>query len=236
MPSDCYCAICGSCTDQFQVGTRSEKALRVRSKVLRNRLRPRSEPNEPVSESDDDRSERLYDEEHSYHLSHSYDPQILEGHDTSWITELLLVANDGRKRRAPRTFLCGIATMEPGGFNTCEGTYNGGEKYGAEHYDCEKLPLWRFSDERASLGNYPCHIPCFKMLVRAITSSEDFRQLDIYPLHRAMVHLARYGVGRGLDVDYGDKSGLDQYWESFPGEEVRKMWVSAIELYIDSPS
>jgi len=193
----------------------SEKAQRVRSKVLKNRRRrQRREPEEPIerlSEPDD-----IRDAEHTFTLSRSYDPQIREGHDTSWITDLLLVAHDPRKRRAPRKFLCGIATIEPRGFNMCQGTYNGGEKYGAEHYNCEKLPLWDFDD--VSLGNYPCHIPCLKMLVRAITGSEDIRQLDIYPLHQAMFCLKRGGP-RALRVDYGDKSALDQYWESYPGEE-----------------
>jgi hypothetical protein len=230
MTCDCYCTICASCIEYFQVGSRSEKGQRVRSKTLRNRRRQSPEPEERVSDSDED-DDDICEEEHSWRLRLSYDPQILEGHDTSWITELLLVANDRRKRRAPRTFLCGIARMEPGGFQMCQGTYNGGEKYGADHYDCEKLPLWDFDDK--SLGNYACHIPCLKMLARVITGTEDFRQLDIYALHRAMAHLHE-GGGRALNIDYGDKSELDQNWESHPGEEVQRISSSASRF--SSPS
>jgi hypothetical protein len=118
---DYYCAICGSCAHVFQVGSKSEKAQRVRSKVLRNRRRRRSEPEEHVFEPDNDDSDG-YDDEHSRRLKASYDPQILEGHDASWVPELLLVANDPRKRRAPRTFLCGMARLEHGGFALCRGT------------------------------------------------------------------------------------------------------------------
>jgi hypothetical protein len=205
----------------------SEKAQRVRSKVLRNRRRRTPEPEEPDSESDED-DDDICGDEHRYSLSLSYDPQMIEGHDTSWITELLLVANDPRKKRAPRTFLCGIAEIEHGGFGMCRGTFDE-EKYGTEDYDCEKLPLWTYDSAyngwSDGLGNFPCHIPCLKLLARAITGTEDFHQLDIYPLHRAMAHLSRDG-GRALNLDYGDKTDLDQYWDSYPGEEVRRTCLS----------
>jgi hypothetical protein len=105
----------------------SEKAQRVRSTVLRNRRRRTPELEEPDSESDED-DDDICGDEHRYSLSLSYDPQMIEGHDTSWITELLLVANDPRKKRAPRTFLCGIAEIEHGGFGMCRGTFDE-EKY-----------------------------------------------------------------------------------------------------------
>jgi hypothetical protein len=225
---DYYCAICGSCAHVFQVGSKSEKAQRVRSKVLRNRRRRRSEPEEHVFEPDNDDSDG-YDDEHSRRLKASYDPQILEGHDASWVPELLLVANDPRKRRAPRTFLCGMARLEHGGFALCRGTYDEW-KYGTEDYECEKLYLWGFdgvyNGESAGLGNFPCHIPCLKMLARAITGTEDFHQMDVYPLHRAMAHLYRSGE-YALDVDYGDRSKLGTSWESHHGEEVRRKRLSA---------
>ena len=232
MTHDSYCAICASCIEHFDVESKSEKGQRVRSKVLRNRRRRASEPEESVSESDED-DDDLCEDEHSYQLRLRCDPQILEGHDTSWTTEVLLVANDPRKRRAPRTFLCGLAMMERGGWGMCEGTYDE-QKYGTEDYDCEKLPLWHndanVNGWSAGLGNFPCHVPCLQVLARVITGSKDFHQLDIYALHRAMARLNRDG-GRALNLDYGDKAELDQYWESLPGEEVRRTFVSALELY-----
>jgi hypothetical protein len=231
MTHDSYCAICASCIEHFDVGSKSEKGQRVRSKVLRNRRRRASEPEESVSESDED-DDDLCEDEHSYKLSLSYDPDILEGHDTSWTEEILLVANDPRKRRAPRTFLCGLAIMEHGGFGMCRGTYDE-HLYGTEDYGCQKLPLWQddgyANGWSAGLGNFPCHVPCLKMLARAITGNEDFHQLDIYSLHRAMVRLNRGGGGT-LNVDYGDKSEAGQTWESHPGEEVRRTWLSVFEL------
>jgi hypothetical protein len=231
MIRDCYCAICASCILDFEVGSKSEKGQRVRSKVLRNRRRRGPEPEEPVSESDDDNVDK-YDSEHSDKLRASYDPNILEGHDTSWITEVLLVANDHRKRQAPRTFLCGLARLEYGGFGLCRGTYDEW-KYDTDDYECEKLPLWAFDDvengESAGLGNFPCHVPCLKMLAKAIAVTEDFHQLEVYPLHRAMARLYRNG-GLSLDVDYGDKAPLDKKWKSYPGEEVRRIWLSAFKF------
>jgi hypothetical protein len=231
MIRDCYCAICASSLLDIQVGSKSEKGQRVRSKVLRNRGRQRLglEPGEPVSESDDDNVDK-YDDEHSDQLRASYDPHILEGHDTCWITEVLLVANDPRKRRAPRPFLCGLAGLDYGGFGLCRGTYDEW-KYDTDDYECEKLPLWAFDDvengESAGLGNFPCHVPCLKMLAKAITGTEDFHQLDIYPLHRAIASLYRVGEV-ALDVDYGDKAPLDQKWKSYPGEEVRRIRLPAL--------
>jgi hypothetical protein len=202
MTCDYYCAICASCIEYFQVGSKSEKGQRVRSKTLRNRRRQSPEPEETVFESDED-DDDLCEKEHSWRLRLSYDPQILEGHDTSWITELLLVANDPRKRRAPRTFLCGEVAVEHGGFGMCRGTWDG-QKYGTEDYDAEKLPVWQCDDyangSSAGLGNFPCHIPCLKILARVITGTEDFHQLDIYALHRAMAHLHE-GSPRALNID-----------------------------------
>jgi hypothetical protein len=226
MTSDCYCAICGSCIGNFEVGSKSEKGQRVRSKVLRNRRRRGSEPQESISEPDDDSYNNRDEESHT--LSGQYDPQVLEGHDTSWITELLLVANDPRKRRPPRTFICGTARDTGFGWGMCSGTQNAW-KYGVEDYECDRLPLWywdeSYNGESAGLGNYPCHVPCLKMLARAIVGTEDFHQLNVYPLHRAMARLYR-DQGRALDVDYGIE--LDQYWQSHPGEEVRRRCLSAL--------
>ena len=59
-----------------------KKAQRVRNKVLKR---------ENNSELDD---ENVDEDELSYTLSGSYDTQVLEGHDISWTTELLLVTND----------------------------------------------------------------------------------------------------------------------------------------------
>ena len=139
MTSDCYCAICGSCIGNFEVGSKSEKGQRVRSKVLRNRRRRGAEPQESISEPDDDSYNNRDEESHT--LSGQYDPQVLEGHDTSWITELLLVANDPRKRRPPRTFICGTARDTGFGWGTCSGTQDAW-KYGVEDYECDRLPLW----------------------------------------------------------------------------------------------
>lgn len=119
----------------------------------------------------------------------------------------------------------------------CRGTYDE-HLYGTEDYDCQKLPLWQddgyTNGWSAGPGNFPCHVPCLKMLARAITGSEDFHQLDIYSLHREMARLNRDG-GRALNLDYGDTSELDQTWESHPGEEVRKKWLPAIGAHILRP-
>jgi hypothetical protein len=40
-----------------------------------------------------------------------------------------------------------------------------------------------------------------------------------------MAHLSRDG-GRALNLDYGDKTDLDQYWDSYLGEEVRRTCLS----------
>jgi hypothetical protein len=178
-------------------------------------------PNERVSDSDE--GSDLCDDEHSWNISNSYDPDILEGHDTSWIPELLLVANDPRKKRAPRTFLCGPAHYDDVGW--CDGTYGGGQ-YGVGGYDCRKLPLYDCDSFRGcgpwAPGSYPCHVPCLEMLARAITDTMEYRQLDRYVLHQAMYSLCE-GSYDSLRVDYGDVSGRDQFWVSYPGEEVREI-------------
>lgn len=58
-------------------------------------------------------------------------------------------------------------------------------------YDCERLPLYDYDElfdgENHGLGTYPCHIPCLRILARAITGTTmDFLQLDPYVLHRSM--------------------------------------------------
>lgn len=223
--SDCYCAVCGACIREFRVGSNSDKGQRVRGKVLRNRAHAAtrqaqgSPPDESVSESDE--GSDICNDEHSWTLRRAYDPLVLKGHDTSWVTELVLVANDPRKRRAPRTFLCGTARFDDNGM--CQGTY-GGDKYGIADYDCEKIPLYDFdalfNEENGGPGTYPCHVPCLKILARAITGAMDFHQLDPYVLHRALHRLCGIEL-QALKLDYGDMSGRDQSWESYPGEEVR---------------
>lgn len=82
MGPDSCCAVCAGCINRFQIGSSSEKAQRVRDKVLKR---------EYNSESDDG---NVDEDELSYTLSRSYDTQVLEGHDITWTTERLLVTND----------------------------------------------------------------------------------------------------------------------------------------------
>lgn len=165
---DTYCAICGVCNRKFTIESNTDKTRRVRSKVIRNRRRQRldnatrgarnASPDEMISGSDEGFD--LRDEEHSSNLSTTYDPQVLEGHDTSWITKLLLVASDPYKAQSPAVFLCGPVKIDAN-IGLCNET-EGGEQYGVGHYDCAELILyceaWTWNHGNSNLGTYPCHV------------------------------------------------------------------------------
>lgn len=234
--SDCYCAICGSCIREFAIGSRSAKAQRVRAIALRNGYRERAIKHLDISEQcrihrespledidETDPALFITDNEHNWRIEHSYDPEVLEGHDTSWIPEVLLIANDLHRKRTPRTFICGPAHFDDNGY--CLNTSHQGEQFDVMDYDCARLPLYDYDElfhkENYGLGTYPCHVPCLKMLARAITGTTmDFHQLDPYVLHRSM-HSLFYRSSCGSNFDYGEIEGSDQFWESYPGEEVR---------------
>lgn len=234
--ADCFCAICGACIRAFAIGSRSAKAKRVRGIVLRNAHRKRARTRLEMLELPRERSESPFEEisesdfasardgdEGPFDYANSYDPEVLEGHDTSWIPEVLLIANDPHRKRTPRTFICGPAHFDDNGY--CLNTFGQGEQFDVMDYDCARLPLYDydelFHEENYGLGTYPCHVPCLKMLARAITGTTmDFHQLDPYVLHRSM-HSIFYRNTCGSNFDYGEIEGSDQFWESYPGEEVR---------------
>ncbi|KAM0715763.1 hypothetical protein Q7P37_008277 [Cladosporium fusiforme] len=224
MGCHCYCAICGASITEIDIGSRSDKAQRIRKRVVINGHRRRARETssearrESYIESESDDGSDICAAEHSYTIKHAYDPEVIDGHETSWITEFLLVANDPRKKEAPRTFFCGPARY--GDYNFCDGP-NGPPLF--PHYDYDELPLyraeayWDYEDPR--LGSFPCHVKCLKILSKVVTGAFEIELLDPYVLHQAMLSFTDECTFNMLNIGYGDISGADQDWECYPGEE-----------------
>lgn len=216
--SDCFCAICGGCIRAFETGSSSEKAKRLRREILRNGHERRAQENPPkyakgIESESDDGSDINDASRHSYAIEHAYDPEALEGHHTSWITDLVLIASVPEKEDFPRIFFCGLARYDDVGL--CDSS-PGKPQLFEHHWEHDKLDLYDSYYGRDA--TFPCHLHCLQILARAITGSLDVEQLDPYVLHEAMTDI---GIGYDrLKLDYGDIPDADQFWESYPGYEV----------------
>lgn len=73
-----------------------------------------------------------------------------------------------------------------------------------------------FSD----LSAFPFHWCCFEILIRVLTGSTEIGQIDKDLLYHVMLGLSPQ-YSRYLEIDYGNLTGVEQFWDCVPGEEVR---------------
>jgi hypothetical protein len=73
---------------------------------------------------------------------------------------------------------------------------------------------------------FPFHESCLVVLCRVLSGHDDVTEIDKDILYAALWQLTK-GVSRSLCVDYGGIQGMDQTWESIPGEEV---WFAGVIL------
>lgn len=203
---DCFCAICGGCIRAFKTGSSSDEAKRIRREILENGHDRRSQKSPPqYAKGNASR--------HSYAIEQAYDPEALEGHDTSWITDLVIIANAGAKEDMPRTFFCGLAKYDDEG--VCHSFPDKPQLF-QQSWEHDELQLYDTFPNRDI--SFPCHLHCLQILARAVTGSLDVEQLDPYVLYEAMTEIGIEDCR--LKLDYGDISEPSCLWESYPGEEV----------------
>lgn len=64
---------------------------------------------------------------------------------------------------------------------------------------------------------FPFHEACYALLARSLYDSADPACIDKDVLYKVMQELVD---GATLRFDYGGIWGADQFWDSYPGEEV----------------
>ncbi|OJD14272.1 hypothetical protein ACJ73_09100 [Blastomyces percursus] len=181
------------------------------------------EEGEENGQEDDHEYDEDNDEEDDEDDGHrSYDPDILNEESVKWLKTLHILGHNPTAQGPDKAFISGdgrycdyvvIYTISQtkklsdpnfprnanhsltGNFFSCY-IYGGG--------DCP--------------SNFPFHWCCFEILTRAITGSTATGNIDKDTLYRAMIGLSPPYAGR-LMISYGDLIGVEQFWESVPGEE-----------------
>ncbi|QSS54016.1 F-box domain-containing protein [Histoplasma capsulatum var. duboisii H88] len=80
--------------------------------------------------------------------------------------------------------------------------------------DTNWVSCYGFSDRSA----FPFHWCCFEILVRVLTGSTEIGQIDKDLLYHVMLGLSPQ-YSRYLEIDYGNLTGVEQFWDCVPGEE-----------------
>jgi hypothetical protein len=243
--ADYYCAICGISmgTTQVEIGSGSERAKRIRRKIIDAGLREGGSRDgryrrtwwevheRPVGQAKDDTDDYpdnesdLPDSEHAYSIEHSYDPGVMESRDSTlpnydcWFKHVRLVMYDPDISKAPsKYFISGIAQPDDFGWGTVDG---GHPDRPDEQFENVLYSEWEPEEQTKS---FPCHGLCLQIAAKAIMGSPDTRLFNPEALYNTMCDLHDEDE-RSLNLDYGDISGQEQYWDCKAGEEVsKKQW------------
>ena len=218
MAADSYCAICGASlgiTD-LQIGSNSDRAKRIRREKIGFGIRQRADQTEASYYHEDSDSE--IPEMETYYIEHQYDPDVMACRDATlpnydrFIHHVRLVVYDPNIKTSSPYFISGQAEVDDFGWGTVEG---GHPDRPDEQFENVLYSEWEAGQTRS----FPCHGLCLQLLAKVITGKPDSRLLDPEVLYRAMRDDFDAGP-YNLNLDYGDISTGEQYWECEAGEEV----------------
>jgi hypothetical protein len=223
--ADRYCAICGASLGivPLQTGSNSDRAKRIRKEIIEHGLRRRAGQTSKQYHHGDSESEAEIPEiDHSFTIEHRYDPEVMACRDVTlpnhdrFIGYVRLVMHDPNIKKSSQYFISGQAEVDDFGW----GTVNGGHP---ERPDEEFENVMYMEYEEDQTKAFPCHGLCLQIAAKAILGTPDSRLLDPEALYRVMcddLHDGVEGEDSTLQLDYGDITTGEQYWECEAGEEV----------------
>lgn len=220
MAADSYCAICGASLGitALQTGSNTDRAKRIRKEKIDFGLRKRAEQTEEHHYHEDSDSD--VPEMETYYIEHNYDPDVMACRDAtlpnydSFIDHVRLVMYDPNIKTSSQYFISGEAEVDDFGW----GTMKGGGHPDRPDEQFENVMYMEYEDDQTK--SFPCHGLCLQIAAKAILGKPDSRLLDPEVLYRVMCDDFHDGNFSSLELDYGDITTGEQYWESEPGEEV----------------
>lgn len=218
-----YCAICGSSLEisGLRTGSNSEHAKRIRKAIIDFGRRRRAGQTSGQYQHHEDESDVPEDED-SYSCEHSYDPAVMACRDTTlpnhdrFIGHVRLVMYDPNIKEPSKYFISGPAQVDDFGW----GTVDGGHPERPDE-EFENVMYMEYEDDQTKA--FPCHGLCLQIAAKVILGVPDSRLLDPKVLYRVMcddLHDGVDGESAILNLDYGDITTGEQYWECEAGEEV----------------
>lgn len=220
MAADSYCAICGASLGitALQTGLNTDRAKRIRKEKIDFGLRKRADQTDGQYYHEDSDSD-VPDME-TYYIEHRYDPDVMACRDTTlpnydrFIEHVRLVMYDPNIKTSSQYFISGQAEVDDFGW----GTMKGGGHPDRPDEQFENVMYMEYEDDQTK--SFPCHGLCLQIAAKAILGKPDSRLLDPEVLYRVMCDEFHDGNFSSLELDYGDITTGEQFWESEAGEEV----------------
>jgi hypothetical protein len=240
--SEQYCAICGASIGitPLQTGSESERAKRIRARIIDAGLREGGSRDgryhriwwevhqRPVGQAKDDTDDYpdnesgLPDSEHAFTIENSYDPAVMESRDSTlsnyerFIDHVRLVMYDPDNKKAPKYWISNSAQPDDFGWGTVCG---GHPERPDEEFENVMYTEWE-PDEQTKA--FPSHGLCLQIAAKMIMGKSDTRLFNPEALYKTMCDLHDDDYDKCLNLDYGDISGQEQFWDCKVGEEVSK--------------
>jgi hypothetical protein len=226
---DCFCAVCGGILEDYlNIGENTEKSKATRAMIIEIGRAKRAVDRDNSALEAWRLTHKL--EDPGWRIEGSYDPEVLQGHDHSWLNELVCVAYDSDLNTPCQYY---FSTEGNIAVFTWEVEY-------ARHPDGldddKNLPLYNrtyfFDKENPTrkLG-FPMHTHCAQVLAKAITGSSDIRLLNPTVLYQLM---DEHDLSYKLQLDYGPiQDAQIKYWASSAGEEVKRIAAPSVRVDVD---
>jgi hypothetical protein len=222
----CYCAACGGILENYlDIGESTEHSKATRAKMIKVGRAKRAggcgksaqEAWNLIHKTDDPR----------YKVESSYDPEALQGHDRSWLDELVCVAYDPDLSTPCQYYFSIEGKIAVYDWEVVYARHPDGLD------DDENFPLYNRSfhfhekNPTRKLG-FPMHTRRAQVLAMAIAGSSDIRVLYPTALYQLM---DKIDYSNKLKLDYGPiQDAQNKYWASSIGEEVKLLRRSLYEL------
>ncbi|KAM5386963.1 hypothetical protein ACJZ2D_000256 [Fusarium nematophilum] len=202
---DCYCAICcAALHTRAEIGSSRPRALNRRRALVQ---RKRDGIDSDAEMDDDGMSEHESDDWYEDEEDHSYDPDLVSPESLEWLDEVSCIGFNPCATGDRRTFFADAAPYDDYGVLELIP--------GDDPNQPEETEVVCYDDRSAV---FPFHRVCHRMLEKAFISTKTALTIDRDVLFEVMARLSEQ-YSTCLDINYGDISGRDQFWEPIPGEE-----------------
>ncbi|KAG5293887.1 F-box domain-containing protein [Histoplasma capsulatum G186AR] len=233
---DIYCSLCCGTLYEVEIGGKSKEQRQVRQRLIAKKiqeLQAQSErsglamageqlgnenaaqytqsENVLVSEEEDEDSWEIQREMDG---NRGYDPDIVSEESTKWLRVVHVLGYNPTAMGLSKTYISGEGTYSD--FDAVEFSSGDDPNVPQNHNSLDKnwVTCYGFSD----LSAFPFHWCCFEILIRVLTGSTEIGQIDKDLLYHVMLGLSPQ-YSRYLEIDYGNLTGVEQFWDCVPGEE-----------------
>ncbi|KAH7406456.1 hypothetical protein DE146DRAFT_753024 [Phaeosphaeria sp. MPI-PUGE-AT-0046c] len=155
------------------------------------------------------------DSMHSFYEKHAYDPTKIGREDVQWTDRARVLAINPEWEGEKKAYLSGR-----GRYSDLIGKFDfdvigNGQDPRDTHAD--KHPVYQLYEPEEETVTYPMHEACYELLTKCIATHKTPR-IDKDVLHAVMQQNTQ-DLANSLNLDYGNITGADQFWECYAGEE-----------------